>query len=69
VQAVRHERDRTKQKAANNLGNHHGGTDGDNSPRLSLVSLMRLPEKHVGMAKIFYGVRVHELFSSNISGA
>jgi hypothetical protein len=35
----------------------------------SLVSLMRLPEKHVGMAKIFNGVRVHELCSSNISGA
>jgi hypothetical protein len=61
VKAIRYERDRTKQKTADNLGKHHDGTNGDDSPRLSLVSLMRLPEKHVGMTKVFYGVRVHEI--------
>jgi hypothetical protein len=51
---------RRRTECLHDLGNHHRRTNGNNSPCFALVSLVCVSKKHVGMAKIFYRVRVHE---------
>jgi hypothetical protein len=49
MQAVRNERDRAEQQAADNLRNHHEAAQRDNHPRAALVLFVAFAEKNMVM--------------------
>jgi hypothetical protein len=51
VQTVRHERDRSKQETADNLGTHHRAAKPDDYPGLALTPLVALAEEDVLMER------------------
>ena len=55
VQSVRHQRDRTKQEAAYNLGDHHCPAQPDHSPGFALTLCMRFAQKDVLMGNWLRG--------------
>jgi hypothetical protein len=51
VKAISDERNRTEPKAADDLRDHHGRADCNDSPRLALIPLVCFAQEYVRMAK------------------
>ena len=58
VQTIRHERDRSKKQAADNLGAHHRATQPDHGPGFALTLLVPLAQEDVLMESRLCGLGI-----------